>query len=227
MKGLIICAAVATGALLGFGDPDPEKLLMEYLNSVEEITTVLKTVSDSKSAELALTKLEGPTQRANAAMEEFKKRVADPNKIKLFEKHETRLKEVMVAHILEVERLRNQPPLHKILVKNEIFSSLDNALQDNTRKLEAAVAIMQIEAALKSYKAKNGAWPATLKQLTQPDANVKGPPLIAEEQLTDPWGQPYQYEPNILDPATLTPLIYSQCGSPNDVKRRITNWNKK
>ena len=57
------------------------------------------------------------------------------------------------------------------------------------------VARKQVQAltnAARAYAVRHGQFPATLQALAEPQPDG-GPPLVAPEALTDPWGQPYLY----------------------------------
>jgi hypothetical protein len=50
----------------------------------------------------------------------------------------------------------------------------------------------KLEAAAQGYYLKNGQWPNQLSDLTQPDPLNNDPPWCKDDDLIDPWGQPYQ-----------------------------------
>jgi general secretion pathway protein G len=50
--------------------------------------------------------------------------------------------------------------------------------------------------AVEAYKIDNGQYPSDVMVLTQPAEALNGKPYISEEGALDPWGKPYQIDPN-------------------------------
>src|SRR5579884_3194371 len=71
---------------------------------------------------------------------------------------------------------------------------------ESSRESIAKIKISTIEKALDGYKIENGEYPESLQVLTQP-LNGKAAPLEAKD-IVDPWGQPYVYEAQNLNPST-------------------------
>jgi hypothetical protein len=83
--------------------------------------------------------------------------------------------------------------------------------------------VLALEKALESYKARNGSWPESLRVLAESDRHGN-PAFIPERLLLDPWGRPYQFDPQQLRPEIGVPLIWSDGPDPSDPEDRITNW---
>jgi general secretion pathway protein G len=64
-----------------------------------------------------------------------------------------------------------------------------------------------IQTALQAYNLAHGDYPPSLQTLAQPDSET-GKAVFLDENLKDPWGQYYVYNPGDLDP-TGVPRIYS------------------
>lgn len=64
------------------------------------------------------------------------------------------------------------------------------------RQKAAKVDISRLSEALESFYALTGRYPTNdegLEILTKPSEKMPEPPLKANQKLTDPWGNPYQY----------------------------------
>jgi type II secretory pathway pseudopilin PulG len=59
----------------------------------------------------------------------------------------------------------------------------------------AAEGVVAIAAAVERHRAETGENPETLDELARPRAGGR-PALLKPEQLTDPWGNPYRYDPS-------------------------------
>jgi general secretion pathway protein G len=57
---------------------------------------------------------------------------------------------------------------------------------------EAKIKATSISKALEGYKLNNGAYPDDLNALTHPPS---GRPYLAPDELNDPWGKQYQFDP--------------------------------
>jgi hypothetical protein len=91
----------------------------------------------------------------------------------------------------------------------------------DSKETHAIVGIKDLEQAVSAYYLDYDQYPNELADLTVtlPDGKAAKLPQTA---LTDPWGQPYGYEPKNLHPQTKKPRIWSS-GEPG-ARRPITNW---
>jgi general secretion pathway protein G len=91
----------------------------------------------------------------------------------------------------------------------------------DAKEKAAKVGVQTLEQAVSAYYLDYQQYPNELADLTVtlPDGKAAKLPQTA---LTDPWGQPYQYEPTNLNQNTKTPHIYSN-GEPGS-GRPISNW---
>jgi hypothetical protein len=97
------------------------------------------------------------------------------------------------------------------------FSYLEGARRDT-----AGIGVRNIEQAVEGFNMRYGDYPPDLLTLTQPIENK--PAVLEEHALLDPWGRPYNYEPDNRHPLTGKPLVYSHGPTPGDPNSRITNW---
>ncbi len=65
-----------------------------------------------------------------------------------------------------------------------------------------------IQTAVQAYNLAHGDYPPSLQTLTQPDSET-GKAVFLDDNLKDPWGQYYVYNPGDTDP-TGVPYVYSQ-----------------
>jgi general secretion pathway protein G len=96
-----------------------------------------------------------------------------------------------------------------------VFRYLEDS-KDNIAKLN----IRNLEDAAKAYKLTHSNYPESLQILAEPSDGK--PAYIEESALLDPWGQPYQYQPQTLHPKTQKPKIFSN-GAPG-TNKPISNW---
>jgi uncharacterized protein (TIGR03000 family) len=90
------------------------------------------------------------------------------------------------------------------------------------KKVEQAKSdIRKLDKALEVYKTLHMKYPAALKDVTEPEGKI---PAIADKNvLVDPWGKPYEYEPNNLHPVTKVPHIFTN--GPAGGKLFLDNWD--
>jgi len=119
IKKLTILALVLSLApLSGCGPSDPhEKVMVDMLDCMEEVTEVLAGVTDKASAEAAKPKLEAFGERMKGIQKDMEE-VGEPDKEKeeaLKEKYEKRMKEVMGKFMKEGMRIGMNPELGAVL----------------------------------------------------------------------------------------------------------------
>ena len=89
-----------------------------------------------------------------------------------------------------------------------------------TRDDRAKLEVMSLEKAVMVFYVRNERFPDTLDELTK-----KGPDglaFIKVQAHTDPWGNPFHYDPNQLHPVTKKPLIWTD--GPPGKNRPVRNW---
>jgi hypothetical protein len=222
MKAMVMLPTVFAAAWLAAGVPDPEKLLKEAAQTMQDIAAVLKTIRDKQSAETAVSKFDEPVNRNLGTVAALKKiRPDDPAMPKLMQKYERLLKEAQTSLEQEANRVLRQVDLQKILQKSQVWVRLETIMQlgpINRAKMD----VKSLEAAVVKYSTNNGNYPETLAELTERHPLDGSPAVLTEKALLDPWGQPYIYEPITWHPQTGKPLIYSN--GPPDARLRISNW---
>jgi Type II secretion system (T2SS), protein G len=92
----------------------------------------------------------------------------------------------------------------------------------DTRIAIARMDVKSLETVVMTYKTRHDVFPHTLEELTVTNSFDNVPPLLTEDQITDPWGNHYIYDPTQLHPTFGTPLIWSK-GPPGENKS-IKNW---
>jgi Type II secretion system (T2SS), protein G len=86
----------------------------------------------------------------------------------------------------------------------------------------ARLKLSELERAVRLCKMSSGDYPPDLETLTRAQPGSRAP--LEQEDLLDPWGRPYVYEPGNRHPTTGTPRIYSQGADPADPEGVIANW---
>jgi len=87
----------------------------------------------------------------------------------------------------------------------------------------AKMGVDRVSKAVETYKLNYGEAPESLAVLTQ--AGQNGGPYLKDEELVDPWNQPYQYDPNgsHQQPPGFKPDVF--CHGPQG--QVIGNWTHK
>jgi hypothetical protein len=79
--------------------------------------------------------------------------------------------------------------------------------------------VKALEIAVRAFEARCGSYPERLGDMVSYEGGLS---LVEEPMLTDPWGQPYIYSPNVLHPKTGIPQIFSY--GPPGQDSPIRNW---
>jgi Type II secretion system (T2SS), protein G len=120
-------------------------------------------------------------------------------------------------------------PAGKVRMKATLVAVLVVALLDVQPQQDkvdrAKTDLRNLQQAAEVFKLRAGFYPETLKKLTEMHQNPTITPLLHEKLLIDPWGQPYKYDPKMLNQMTGSPLIWSEGPDPKDAKGKITNWD--
>jgi hypothetical protein len=220
MRFCLVTLVLVPVALARAGGETAEALAQDMLKTLKEIKTLLATVKDQKTAEAARPQMLDLGKRLAKLMNremilekdpEQKKRLAELKK-----NYQKEGKAILEDISREMKRVKDLPGVPKVLRDVPLLEIFD---ADNARRERAKVDVQTLTRAVDTYFIANGAYPETLKQLTE---GMK--PFLEARALTDPWGRPYVYEPNIRDEQTNRPLIYSQGPRPGDASGRIRNW---
>ncbi len=120
-------------------------------------------------------------------------------------------------------------PIARVVVPLALLAAVVGAvvltrawLDRRAKESAARVGVANIQEAVKAFKLSQGEFPPDLEALTRPP-DGKAPPLKPDD-LTDPWGRPYVYERDNLNPSTGTPRIYSRGADPDNPDDIIANW---
>jgi hypothetical protein len=201
-----------------------EAFARDSMKNLKDIKPVLASIKDSKTAEAALPKLldlgkrlEKIEQRARALAKdpEQKKRLAD------FDKKFSKEGEAIMADLgRELTRIRALPGVMKGLLELPVLQFID---LNSGRVARARVDLRILTQAVQAYFVANGAYPASLDQLTEKQPGG-GKPFLEAKSLVDPWGRRYLYDPSTLHPTTGRPLIWSEGPRSGETPGRIRNW---
>lgn len=102
-----------------------------------------------------------------------------------------------------------------------IFFLAPQADEGNKTRVQAD--IKSLTQAVLTFKTQHaGRWPSGLQELMVRDENGHGPYIKSQEDMTDPWGNVYNYDPNGANNNGLQPDIW--CDTPFG---RICNWTSK
>jgi general secretion pathway protein G len=77
---------------------------------------------------------------------------------------------------------------------------------ETARLQKAKMDCVHISQAVEAYNLETGQFPSTLQELTQPVAGRKA--FLEQNQLQDPWGKPYNFDPN-QQSATGKPKVFT------------------
>jgi hypothetical protein len=205
------------------GEDTPEAVIEDIRKVVREMKSVLEGIRDRKTAEAARANLIGVSKRFAQIRDRAAALKKDPalrDRLKELEgKYDKEGRALAQAIFKEMERVAALPGGADAL---KDFLPYQEDLE-GSRRVKASLELHNLTAAVEAYKDKHGAYPPTLKALTekQPDG---GKPVLDPKSLLDPWGREYVYDPSMQHPTRGTPLIYSQGPRPGEAAGRIRNW---
>jgi len=113
----------------------------------------------------------------------------------------------------EYERLCKSPAVYEVLAE---FFPLEQIEQDYVKITRADV--IALSSMLSVWKEIKGVYPKSLDELKQPF--IDGTPLATADQLVDPWGRPYRYDPQRSTNKLRVPAVWSE--GPPRLKRAGT-----
>jgi hypothetical protein len=117
----------------------------------------------------------------------------------------------------EVTKAQRQREPTKNLARDVDKSSTHDDRVDHARR-----DIKSLDLAISTFFTKHGHYPATLRELAEPQPDGS-PPILADKTWTDPWGNAYIYDQHARQPMTERPLVYSN--GPPGQNKRISNWD--
>ena len=81
---------------------------------------------------------------------------------------------------------------------------------DEGYKAKAQTGVKQMTDAVMTYKLQHaGVYPTSLNDLLLKDDQGHGPYILKQEDLVDPWGQPYQFDPSGTRNQSFQPDIWT------------------
>lgn len=81
---------------------------------------------------------------------------------------------------------------------------------EDAKRDVAKMQTKELQKAVETYKLDNDDFPASLDVLLQRNAGGRGPWLQRLDALTDPWGNPYQYNPTGPNNGGIVPDIWAE-----------------
>jgi Type II secretion system (T2SS), protein G len=230
---IVLCVATSSPQAR---DGELERIVKDKLQSMQDVTAALKTVTDAKTAEAAVSKMDASLQRLIVCEEVLadQKILEILRKNKLDDKYGKQLADTQADLQKETDRLAKQKILTTIeqatwkrwqtqLKENDAANEKARIAREGPRIERATLQIKSLETVVTAYFVRHGAYADSLKALTQrqPDG---GPAMLVETGLLDPWERPYLYDPKQRNPKTDRPLIWSQGPNPGQPGSIIANW---
>ncbi len=105
----------------------------------------------------------------------------------------------------------------------QVLKNLDPQMVKTNKfmKDQAKRGVVTLQRAVNNYALNEKRWPATLQEVCEPSP-VRQFKYALTRDLLDPWGRPFEYEPDTRHPNTNMPLIYSH--GPPGMNKPIRNW---
>jgi hypothetical protein len=225
MRSYLAVLALVAFVPPALGAEEVEALIKESLKLVGEMTAGLKAVKDKASAEAAVPKLKAIDERI---MADLKKKEAELHKLSAEEmkqlqtRYKNALQTTMSAFGSEVKRIDKLPEAMAVLKKElSVFKQMDEvrARFEEAMVTKAKLDVRGLSQHLDVYKLNTGEYPKALAVLTE----GTNPLLPNKESLLDPWGNPYQYDPDGPRNRGLRPDVWTV--TPD--KKVIGNWPEK
>jgi hypothetical protein len=208
--GLVFLAAARAD------DPDAGALVKDLLASQKETVEVLKLIKDSKSAEAAraqLDRLGGECQRKEFALGRLPPQVRHEALAK-HGKERAELSRQMGTECARVEKIKG---LQLLLRDYHPFRTHGG----EGLRAAARQKALDLMRAVQAYHLTHGELPASLAMLAEKGKDGERPFATADD-LLDPWGKPYQYDPAGPKHDGFKPDIWTV--DPADGKTKIGNW---
>ena len=227
MKTVVVLCVLAFGAWVSAGDQAAEeKHIKDTLQSLKDVTGLLKSIKDAKSAEESLAKLDDPVERLVIRLEALHALFDTGEAAELKGKYGKSLKEAQADLSSELERLGKDAEALRVLNTNKEWKGLISHIQASREGMVARAKreVKALESAVQNYVNKNGNYPEKLSMLAEKQPKG-GAPLVKESALIDPWDRPYQYDNKDFNKFNGMPQIWSEGPDPKDPKGKISNWD--
>ncbi len=217
MRSLLGVAVVFLAAAPGRGGEGAlESLIKEALRLGEEAHKTLQAVKDRKSAEALRPKLADLSTRYLRVQDKLS--ALDIKSLKelaaVGKKYKEQADRMGVGINREIDRIAKDREAYAVIEEVGLVAS-----SQNIRGALARVNVRNISRAVDAYFVANGQHPKALADLTRGDK-----PFLEAKALLDPWGRPYRYDPDTLNPKTGSPLVYSEGPQPGVPGSAIRNW---
>lgn len=221
---------LSTAVPLRADEPVVNEAIRLYADAVEKATTQLKTVRDADSAKKAAESLVGLDKQAGEWRQKYLVRSEVPGEAVV--KHmESVVNELEVAWSRIVDTgnpgdiLEKLPALRKTVADRAATRKpglVANVAGTNAAKIAVArTSAIVLGTAAQRFMVKYERYPKTLGELAEPP---NGTPYVDKKDRLDPWGLPFQYDPDGPKNKGLKPDVWSIGPNANDPKGRYGNW---
>ena len=184
MIRLIPCLMLlALTGLARADEKEAEAKVKHLLELMSKSIPVLEGIKDRESAEKAKPDLTKIFDEMEKLARDFSK-TPDEVKKKLEAAYKPKFEEQAARYRKEIERLRKEQAVVKVLGDIGPFKSLENQ-----KEVVVRFRTLALDGAVKAYQLQNGNFPEKLEDLA---AGEK--PLVEKASLKDPWGKAYQYD---------------------------------
>jgi hypothetical protein len=233
-RALILSAAMLFATASAEADePVINEAIRKYADAVEEASSQLGTVHDQGSANKAtetLVRLDKEAGEWRARWKQAQTREPPGGAILRHANGITDEFEVAWSRVVDAEvangLLEKLPEFRKVIAeraasrKPGLFDLLGE--RENAKHNLAKIKANAVASAAQRYLVKTGNLPASLQDLLTPPGG--GLPYVEADFLTDPWGLPFQYDPNGPHNKGLKPDVWSIGPDASDPKGRLGNW---
>jgi hypothetical protein len=211
MKHALSCLLLLGLTVLVRADvKEAEEQVKQVLDILTKAIETLEAIKDRDAAEKAKPKLVKLFEDLDKAGKQFDK-ASEEDKEKLKETYKPKLVELRKRYRAEVERLKKDEGIAKVLANLGPFKKAGQE-----KVTVAQLRIATLDQAVKVYQLKNQTLPETLAALTEGDK-----PIIEKSVLKDPWGKAFQYDPTGPKNKGARPDIWTV--DPDG--KTIGNWN--
>ena len=191
---MILAAAVLIGvaSTARSDEKEAEKLIEETMQAFDKLVDALKTIKDKSTAVTALPKLKEFDQFVldkKAALAKLPpSKLSEESAKSLAAKFEKRMEKLEVNFRLEYTRVEAIPEAYNVIKDIEMMKLAEEGC---VARAKSGVATLTL--AMWSFKLKYGEVPNKLEELFKPPDG--GKPFVKKDDLVDPWGRPYEYDP--------------------------------
>ena len=219
-RAIGVCTLVLAFAAVAFAqEPTIDETIQQFDRTLTNLIALLKDVKDQTSARAASERVSTADKQLGPVYERMNRSKARPSPAA----RKTLTESTKHLNDLEsqVKRIAEIPKAAELLDKVPTTKSILKELNDGRVEV-AKASVRYLTTAVQAFEIKYGDPPARLELLlTPPDG---GRAFVEKDSLLDPWGRPYQFDPQGLKNKGLKPDVWSQGPDPNDKTKIIGNW---